>query len=118
MSPRSLLPRLLVGLRNALEHVTELVPGDVLALRLGDLVPADLRLLEVSQLECDEGVLTGESMPVPKTTNPVVAPVVPVGLAPFVEGVVLVLLAVTVVGRPTTAARRNTGHALLIPVPR
>ncbi len=50
--------------------VTSLVPGDVVALRCGDLVPADLRLLRVDELECDEGVLTGESMPVAKSTAP------------------------------------------------
>jgi Mg2+-importing ATPase len=50
--------------------VTELVPGDVLELRLGDIVPADVRLLEVSGLECDESVLTGESLPVDKHTDP------------------------------------------------
>jgi len=47
--------------------VTELVPGDVVSLRVGALVPADLRLLKVDELECDEGVLTGESMPVAKS---------------------------------------------------
>jgi Mg2+-importing ATPase len=47
--------------------VADLVPGDVVTLHLGALVPADLRLLEVHELECDEGVLTGESMPVAKT---------------------------------------------------
>jgi P-type Mg2+ transporter len=47
--------------------VVNLVPGDVVSLRIGDLVPADLRLLHVDELECDEGVLTGESMPVAKT---------------------------------------------------
>jgi E1-E2 ATPase len=41
--------------------VVELVPGDVVRLRVGDIVPADLRLLETSGLECDESVLTGES---------------------------------------------------------
>ncbi len=50
--------------------VTDLVPGDVVSLRLGALVPADLRLLEVDELECDEGVLTGESMPVAKSVAP------------------------------------------------
>ncbi len=51
--------------------VTALVPGDVVSLRIGVLVPADLRLLEVDELECDEGVLTGESMPVAKSVAPV-----------------------------------------------
>ncbi len=51
--------------------VTDLVPGDVVSLRIGALVPADLRLLEVDELECDEGVLTGESMPVTKSAAPV-----------------------------------------------
>ncbi len=47
--------------------VTELVPGDVIVLRIGALVPADLRLLSVDECECDEGILTGESMPVVKS---------------------------------------------------
>jgi P-type Mg2+ transporter len=47
--------------------VMDLVPGDVVVLRIGALVPADLRLLQTDELECDEGVLTGESMPVPKS---------------------------------------------------
>jgi Mg2+-importing ATPase len=51
--------------------VRDLVPGDVVALRVGDLVPADLRLLEANQLECDEAVLTGEPVPAVKTTDPV-----------------------------------------------
>ena len=51
--------------------VTSLVPGDVVSLRLGAIVPADLRLLEVDELECDEGLLTGESMPAAKSAAPV-----------------------------------------------
>jgi len=41
----------------------ELVPGDVIRVRLGDIVPADARLLEGDSLEVDQSALTGESLP-------------------------------------------------------
>ncbi len=41
----------------------ELVPGDVIRLRLGDIVPADARLLEGDPVELDQSALTGESLP-------------------------------------------------------
>jgi len=41
----------------------ELVPGDVIRLRLGDIVPADARLLEGDEIEVDQSALTGESLP-------------------------------------------------------
>ena len=52
------------------EHV---VPGDVLVVREGDGVAADARLGEAHGLEVDESMLTGESMPVGKTADPVAA---------------------------------------------
>ena len=47
--------------------VTTLVPGDVVDLRLGDVVPADIRLLSATGLECNESVITGESAAVEKS---------------------------------------------------
>ena len=50
--------------------VTGLVPGDVVHLRVGDVVSADLRVLSAHELECDESVLTGESQVAAKTADP------------------------------------------------
>ena len=50
--------------------ITALVVGDVVELRTGDLVAADLRLIDVRELECDEAVLTGEPMPKTKSVEP------------------------------------------------
>ncbi len=44
----------------------ELVPGDIIRLRLGDIVPADARLLAGDAVEVDQSALTGESLPVTK----------------------------------------------------
>lgn len=50
--------------------LTEVVPGDLVRLELGAVVPADVRLLSAAGLECDEAVLTGEPAPVPKAPAP------------------------------------------------
>ncbi|ELZ05023.1 P-type HAD superfamily ATPase [Natrialba chahannaoensis JCM 10990] len=50
---------------------TKLVPGDVIFVESGDIVPADARLLEESNLRVDEAALTGESVGVSKETNQV-----------------------------------------------
>jgi H+-transporting ATPase len=46
----------------------ELAPGDIIHVRLGDIVPADARLIEGDPMEVDQSALTGESLPV--TRNP------------------------------------------------
>lgn len=48
---------------------SDLVPGDVCLLGLGDKVPADLRMISVSNLATGEAALTGESVPIDKTTD-------------------------------------------------
>ena len=49
----------------------ELVPGDIVRVRLGDIVPADVKLFEGQYLVVDQSALTGESLPVEKAVNDV-----------------------------------------------
>ena len=51
----------------------ELVPGDIVNIEAGDLVPADGRIIRAATLEIDESALTGESAPVPKSVDAVKA---------------------------------------------
>ncbi len=79
----SQLRHTIVALRDgaaAVVDVTEVVPGDVVRVGVGDVVPADLRLLEAQGLECDESVLTGESAPAEKNVEPVTKPESPLEL--------------------------------------
>lgn len=57
----------------SLVDAKELVVGDIVYLEAGDLVSADLRLLETTNLKIDESTLTGESVPVEKNANVVLA---------------------------------------------
>jgi P-type Mg2+ transporter len=66
--------------KDAAVDVTELVPGDVVRIGVGDVVPADMRLLEAAELECDESVLTGEAAPAEKRVEPVENPDSPIDL--------------------------------------
>src|ERR1700722_12636736 len=47
----------------------ELVPGDVIRVRLGDIVPADARLLEGDEVSLDQSALTGESLPAERKSS-------------------------------------------------
>ncbi|XP_062209139.1 ATPase 10, plasma membrane-type-like [Phragmites australis] len=49
-----------------------LVPGDIISIRLGDIIPADARLLEGDPLKVDQSALTGESLPATKRTGDLV----------------------------------------------
>src|SRR3954451_4751850 len=57
----------------------QLVPGDVVSIEAGDVVPADGRLTLVATLEVDESALTGESLPVSKVTDAISEPDTPLG---------------------------------------
>ena len=57
----------------------QLVPGDIVAIEAGDIVPADGRLLRAATLEVAESALTGESLPVSKGTAPVSGEDTPLG---------------------------------------
>ncbi len=50
-------------------NAKELVPGDIIRLRLGDIIPADVKLFDGEYLSVDQSALTGESLPVNKRTG-------------------------------------------------
>lgn len=67
----SMVPILMKVLRDGRwseQEAAILVPGDVISVKLGDIIPADARLLEGDPLKIDQSALTGESLPV--TKNP------------------------------------------------
>jgi len=57
----------------------ELVPGDVVILNGGDRIPSDLRLFSTKDVSADEAALTGESIPVEKSVDPIPKPNLPPG---------------------------------------
>ncbi len=83
----------------------ELVPGDVLRLSAGDLVPADARLLETKHLYVQQAALTGESFPVEKQVG---APQ-PSGPTTGTEALDRVFLGTSVVSGTATAVVVQTG---------
>jgi cation-transporting P-type ATPase I len=102
------------------EAGTELIPaeelrlGDVIALRAGDVVPADARLLSTDALEVDESTLTGESVPVSKDPAATVAPYVADRTSMVYEGTTVAsgsAVAVVVATGEATEAGRSTAAA-------
>lgn len=57
----------------------ELVPGDIIVIEAGNVVPADIRLIDAHILRIDESSLTGESMPVDKSQTPISEEYLPLG---------------------------------------
>lgn len=57
--------------RRMIVSAETLVPGDIVLLKSGDKVPADLRLINAKNLQIQESILTGESIPVEKSTDPI-----------------------------------------------
>lgn len=58
---------------------TNIVPGDIVLLAAGDIMPADMRLISTSTLKVEEAALTGESVPVMKQTEKITDPDLPLG---------------------------------------
>jgi magnesium-transporting ATPase (P-type) len=75
----------------------DLVRGDIVSLRSGDVVPADCRVLEATGAELDESSLTGESLPVAKDPSPVVAADIAERASMLYEGTVVAAGKVTAV---------------------
>ncbi len=70
---RNFLPAKIMIIRNGKEEmidVVKLVPGDVVLIKSGNIVPADLRIISCQNVSVDESVLTGESSPLIKTAEP------------------------------------------------
>ncbi|KAL9646736.1 hypothetical protein ABK040_001158 [Willaertia magna] len=57
----------------------DVVVGDLVVISEGNQVPADLRIIQISGLECEEAILTGESEPIPKTIDTLTKVDVPLG---------------------------------------
>lgn len=79
-------------------------PGDIIEIRAGEVVPADARLIEADNVEVDESRLTGESLPVPKQTEPTPG-------APLAERSGMLYAGCTVVAGTALAVVTAVGHS-------
>ena len=89
----------------AMIDAEDLVPGDVILLDPGAHVPADARIAETMSLHVEEAALTGESLPVAKSSDPVAAD------APLAERKCMVFLGTTATSGRATAIVTATGEA-------
>jgi magnesium-transporting ATPase (P-type) len=105
----ALIRNVVVALRDGTPRqvdAAELVPGDVVKLESGTLVPADLRLLAGWEVTVDESLLTGESTPVTKDAESVLTPA-----APLVERRNMLFAGTTVLLGRVTGVVAATGAA-------
>jgi P-type Mg2+ transporter len=89
----------------------EVVPGDVIRLAAGDLVPADARLLHTTDLHVNQAALTGESLPVEKEASVQGAAVVETAGVPSANARNAVFLGTSIVSGTATAVVTATGPA-------
>jgi Ca2+-transporting ATPase len=69
-----MVPQNVTAMRDGVKQTlpaADLVPGDIVMLASGDKVPADLRIVQMRNLQCEEAALTGESVPTQKQVEPV-----------------------------------------------
>ncbi|WP_294891880.1 cation-transporting P-type ATPase [Sulfuricurvum sp. MLSB] len=96
-------------LRNGIEALIpsrELVPGDIVILAEGDIVPADIRLIDSHALQADEAVLTGESLPCDKNSH-----IVPDHAAPIFERRNILFSGTSILRGKTTSIVVATGES-------
>ncbi|NNE85488.1 MAG: HAD-IC family P-type ATPase [Alphaproteobacteria bacterium] len=105
----ALVPNFAVAVRDGAPRqvdARDLVPGDIVRMVSGALVPADMRLLADNEFAVDESLLTGESVPVEKNANMVVA-----DDAPLAERSNMLYAATTVLSGRVTGIVTATGAA-------
>lgn len=83
---------------------TDVVPGDIVVLKAGNLVPADARLIETNNLQIDESSLTGESEPAEKDASAILE-----GTAPLGDQINMVFSSCLITGGHGLAVVTSTG---------